>query len=440
MKDGIVLEDIMQDFHMPENIAIGMMVSKQHKICKSIGCDFDYHGFAFGQSPFQVPEALQQALARHAEKGGYVDAEGIMELREAVAGFHRRYFKLDLGSERIFIGPGTKTLIHMIFTLVKARVILPSPSWVGYYPLLKLLGKEYAIFHLARDHGYKIVPRELDSFLAGIAGTKMLVLNNPHNPTGSVYSQTELEEIARVCRKHDTLILADEIYALTTYDFDQFTSMGAVYPEGTFITNGLSKDRSAGGYRLGVCVLPQQHDQALARAFKMLAATFYTSVVTPVQLAAVSAYKENTEIDEYFKITRSIHRIMGTTISRKCAAIEGLYATVPRGGFYFLLDFHELSPRLLAQGIYEANRLSPALISHPFDVATISGDSLLLPPDRFAVRIAFVDYDGEKAYRDYASHPPQNEKEEEEFVLRHAGNMISGVQAIQDFVEDLPQV
>jgi len=75
-----------------------------------------------------------------------------------------------------------------------------------------------------------------------------LVLNNPHNPTGALYTKQELENLANVCRNHNVLVLADEIYALDTYDFSQFTSLGTVYPEGAFVANDLSQDRSAGFY------------------------------------------------------------------------------------------------------------------------------------------------------------------------------------------------
>ena len=75
---------------------------------------------------------------------------------------------------------------------------------------------------------------------------KILILNNPHNPTGLLYDKFELEEIAYVCRDQNIAIISDEIYAQTTYDFSKFISMGKSYPEGTFVTNGLSKSNSKG--------------------------------------------------------------------------------------------------------------------------------------------------------------------------------------------------
>src|SRR5690606_23859830 len=108
-------------------------------------------------------------------------------------------------------------------------------------------------------NGYRLDAARLDAFLAALGGgPHLLVLNNPHNPTGVVLAREELEAIVEVCRRRGTLVVADEIYALATYDAARFVSLRNLYPEGAFVTNGLSKDRSAGGYRLGVCILPDE--------------------------------------------------------------------------------------------------------------------------------------------------------------------------------------
>jgi len=189
----------------------------------------------------------------------------------------------------------------------------------------------------------------------------MLILNNPHNPTGIVYSRQELEKITEVCRKHNILVLADEIYALDTYDMKNFTSMGLVYPEGSFITNGLSKDRSAGGYRLGSCILPTTNTEKLQKDFKKVAATVYTNVSTPTQYAAIKAYEPNDEIDEYINITRQIHRIMGQYLNDEWNKVDGIKATRPDGAFYFFVDFNELAPDLKKNGVKTSNQLGESL-------------------------------------------------------------------------------
>ena len=138
-----------------------------------------------------------------------------------------------------------------------------------------------------------------------------------------------------MCRKNGIIVLSDEIYALTTFNLSSFTSMGTVYPEGTFVLNGPSKDHSAGGYRLGICHLPDADCRKIRYGLQKLAATAYTNITTPIQYAANEVYKDNEEIETYYKVAREIHRIMETTISKYFAAIEGLQVTKPQGGFYF---------------------------------------------------------------------------------------------------------
>ena len=277
---------------MPDNLKVGLMVAEQRKKCASGGCHEEFYGLGFGQSPFHVPPSLSKALADSANMGHYSAAEGISELREAIAGFNQRQFGLDVTSDRIVIGPGTKDIINTLFGIIKGDVILPSPSWIGYRPQIHLLNKHFHAFHLKPESDFKILPDVLDEFLSSLHEEQhTLVLNNPHNPTGNVYTKEELEKIADVCRNNNTLVLADEIYALDTYDLNDFTSMGNIYPEGTFVTNGLSKDRSAGGYRLGSCILPTTNSEKLFNDYKKVAATVYTNVSTPTQYAAIKAYE-----------------------------------------------------------------------------------------------------------------------------------------------------
>ena len=438
MTKEILIEPHVDTIVMPDNLKVGLMVSQHRKKCQASACNFDYYGFAFGQSPFHVAPPLVRALADNAEKGHYSAVEGIVELREAIAGFNKRHFGLDVDPSRIFVGPGTKDLIHIIFEIIQGGVVIPSPAWIGYSPQIRLLGKHFHTFHTKPEFDYRIQPDDLDEFLSSMKVKEeqhILVLNNPHNPTGVVYQRAELEQIADVCRKHNTLVLSDEIYALTTYELETFTSMGAIYPEGTFVTNGLSKDRSAGGYRLGSCILPLGCSEKLVDAFKKVAATVYTNVSTPTQYAAVLAYEPNEEIEEYFKITREIHRIMGQFVSAGFNEIDGINATTPHGAFYFFADFNEMSEDLIRNGVTTSNELGHSLLSHPHHIATVTGDACLLDPDDFGARIAFVDYAGKEAFETYRQNPPKTKSEEIEFVKNNAPKMVNGIAALKRYVE-----
>ena len=256
----------------------------------------------------------------------------------------------------------------------------------------------------------------------------------PHNPTGVLYTKNELEELVDVCRRKNILILSDEIYALDTYDVSKFTSMAKVYPDGTFVTNGLSKDRSAGGYRLGSCILPTTSSEKLASDYKKVAATVYTNVSTPIQYAAIKAYEPNDEIEDYISTTRKIHQIMGEYLYQQWDAIDGISATKPEGAFYFFVDFNSLSERLRKKGVNTSNKLAESLLSCPFHIAVVTGDACMLEPNDFGARVAFVDYDGKKTFDDYKKNTPQNNSEKLEFVRRNAPLMVRSVDSLKQWI------
>ena len=434
----ISLEPHVESIKMPENVRIGLMVSESRRKCSNTSCPMEYYGLAFGQSPFHVPNPLKAGLIDNASFGHYSAAEGIAELRQAISGFNLRHFNLKVDPNRIIVGPGTKQLLHMIFEIIDGDVIIPSPSWIGYFPQVKLLNKHFHTYYLKPEFDFKIQPENLVSFISKLHKEQhILVINNPHNPTGAVYSKKELEKLAVVCRDHNVFVVSDEIYALTTYNFNDFTSMGLVYPEGTFVTNGLSKDRYAGGYRLGSCIVPKNSSEKLTEAFKKVAATIYTNVSTPIQLGAIRAYLPNEEIEEYIKIARQIHRIMGSYMSTAFNETDGIRASAPKGGFYFFADFNMLSHWLAKKGVKDSNALMYSLISHPFHIATISGDTCLLDPDNFGARIAFIDYNGKKTFDNYKTSRLRTHSDEDEFVKHNAPRMVRAVDMLRRYIQFL---
>ena len=432
----IQVEDQIDKVVMPDNLKVGLMVAEQRKKCASGGCTEEFYGLGFGQSPFHVPPVLENALSENSNKGHYSAAEGILELRQAISGFNKRHFDLDVDPARIVVGPGTKDIINTLFGIIKGGVILPSPSWIGYRPQIHLLNKHFHTFYLKSENNFKILPKEFEEFVSGLSdGQHTLVLNNPHNPTGAVYTKNELKQLADVCRRKNIIVLSDEIYALDTYDVSKFTSMAKVYPEGTFVTNGLSKDRSAGGYRLGSCILPTTSTEKLASDYKKVAATVYTNVSTPIQYAAIKAYEPNDEIEDYISTTRKIHQIMGEYLYEQWNEIDGISATKPEGAFYFFADFNSLTENLIKKGVTTSNQLAESLLSCPFHIAVVTGDACMLEPDNYGARVAFVDYDGKKTFDDYKNNPPQNESDEFQFVKRNAPLMVRSVDSLKEWIK-----
>lgn len=430
-----VVDQQVEDIELPENLKLNTFLQEFHSDCPHPQCGFGFYGFAFGQSPFPVPNSVQEALIKNAHKGSYAPVPGITELREAISEYNKYYFRIDADPQRIYVGPGTKELIFNLLEILHGTVILPTPAWLGYLPQIRFLKKNYHMLP-SRANG-KFSPHDLRKLALRLHDRqKILILNNPHNPTGLVYDKLELEEIADVCREQGILVISDEIYAQTTYDFLKFVSMGKIYPEGTFVTNGLSKSHAAGGYRLGYVIFPQ-HAIDVRKQFKKILATEYTAVSTPIQHAAVAGFEISPEIDEYFETTRSIHHLIGDYTYHALCAIDGIKATKPEATFYLLADFNSFATELQKLKISTSQKLSESLMVHPYHTAIVGGDSLVLERNDYRARIAFIDYDGAKVYRNYQNQKPKTYSEKLEFVKTNAPKVVSGIKMIATFFDDL---
>ncbi|QDI88100.1 pyridoxal phosphate-dependent aminotransferase [Candidatus Nitrosopumilus sp. SW] len=430
-----IVDQQVEDIEMPENLKLNTFLQEFHSDCPHKECGFGFYGFAFGQSPFPVPQIIQDTLIKNVHKGEYAAVSGIPELRNAISKYNKHYFGIDVIPNRIYVGPGTKELIFNLLEILHGTVILPTPAWLGYLPQIRFLKKNYHM--LPTRANKKISPADLRKLALRLQDRqKILILNNPHNPTGLLYDKLELEEIADVCREQNITVISDEIYAQTCYDFSKFVSMGKIYPEGTFVTNGLSKSHAAGGYRLGYVIFPQ-HAIELKDQFKKILATEYTAVSTPIQHAAVAGFEISSEIDEYFEVTRNIHQIMGEYTYHELSAIEGVKATKPDATFYLLADFNAYSPELQKAKISTSQKLSEALIVHPYHTAIVGGDSLVLERTDFSARIAFVDYNGAAVYKNYLENKPKTSSERTQFVKDNAPKIVLGIKMIEQFFEDL---
>lgn len=430
-----IVDQQVEDIEVPENLKLNTFLQEFHSDCPHPQCNFGFYGFAFGQSPFPVPKLIQETLIKNVDKGAYAAVPGIPELRNAISKYNKHYFGMDIDSKRIYVGPGTKELIFNLLEILHGTVILPIPAWLGYLPQIRFLKKNYHM--LPTRANKKISPSDLRKLALRLQDRqKILILNNPHNPTGLLYDRLELEEIVDVCREQNITVISDEIYAQTTYDFSKFVSMGKIYPEGTFVTNGLSKSHAAGGYRLGYVIFPQ-HATDLKIQFKKILATEYTAVSTPIQHAAVAGFEVTKEIDEYFEITRNIHHIMGEYTYHKLTAIDGVKTTRPEATFYLLADFNAFASDLQKAKINTSQKLSESLIIHPYHTAIVGGDSLVLERTDFSARIAYVDYDGAKVYQNYLDHKPKSNNERLEFVRTNAPKIVAGIEMIKKFFEHL---
>ncbi|GMR24647.1 MAG: hypothetical protein BMS9Abin37_3225 [Acidobacteriota bacterium] len=426
----------LRNVAVPANLRINDQITECRECCQTCHCTGPFSHLAFGQSPFPPPPTVVDALAVHAAECSYLPTAGLPQLREAVADFYRRHFGLDCTAGQVVVSPGSKEMISVSLAVLEGAVILPTPSWVSYGPQARILEKPVISIRTRWKDDFKLTPELLgEAIRNGPTGQKILLLNHPHNPTGAVYTEDELRALADVCRQGDVVVIADEIYALTSFDLERFTSMGKVYPEGTIVTGGLSKDRSLGGYRFGVGIFPEKPEELVQDILKLAGAT-YSCVAAPIQYAAIEAYSGSDEVEEHIRDCRTVNALVGRNMAARIRDIPGVRTTEPKGGFYLYVDFNEDRERFLQVGLETCADFTRHLleIGH---TSLLPASALLLPEDDFSVRCSYVDYDGGAALESWREARPQSTREEEAFFRRFCPSLVEGASRIALYLDQI---
>lgn len=400
--------------------------------CQALqGAGRKVYRLGLGQSPFPIPPSIVDSLRNHAHEKAYLPVKGLPELRQAVAGFHRRKDGVGARAEGVLIGPGSKELMFLLQLVYYGEIILPTPCWVSYGPQAKIVGRNVRLIHTTWDERWRITADRLDRVLTGDNDDyrpRLLVLNYPGNPDGDTYCTAELERLAEVARKHEMILLSDEIYG-QLHHAGEHVSIARFYPEGTIISSGLSKWCGAGGWRLGTFTFPESLDWLL-EAMSAVASETYTSVCAPVQHAAVRAFEGGMRIERYLWHVRRILAALGLA----CAGIlreAGIRVHLPAGGFYLFLDFSPLADRLSAREIADGRALCRRLLAET-GVAILPGEDFERPAAELTARLAYVDFDGAGALA--ASETiPLDQPLPAAFVEQMCGETIAAARALAEW-------
>jgi aspartate aminotransferase len=349
-----------------------------------------------GQSPFPVLPAAVDALRRDAHQKDYLPVQGLPRLREALAADEGRLHGMDWDASQVVVGPGTKELMFLLQVALSSDLLLPSASWVSYGPQARILGRQVHFLDTRVDEGWLLSPEVLDDHCQQDPGRpRLLILNSPSNPTGVAYSQAQLVELARVCRRHGVLVLSDEIYGRLHFGGSN-PSIVPLYPEGSVLSTGLSKWAGAGGWRMGAFLFPRQL-QALQGAVTAAASETYTSVSAPIQHASVAAYADTPERDRYLADSLRTLRALGPRLARLLRG-AGARVAEPDGGFYLFADLEGIGPYLRERGLRTSEQLCESLLDDT-GVAVLPGSQFGRPEQELSLRLAYVDFDGAEALR-----------------------------------------
>ena len=317
-------------------------------------------------------------------------------MRQAVAEYHRRLVGIEYTENNVLIGPGSKELMFLLQLVYYGELIVPTPSWVSYTPQARIIGRQVSLIHTSVEDRWQISAEQLEQHCQSQNDKyrpRILILNYPGNPDGCTYTPDELKDIAEVASKYQVVLLSDEIYGQIHHQ-GRHVSVARYYPEGTIISTGISKWCGAGGWRLGAFTFPPDFDWLLEQMSNVASET-YTSVCSPIQFAAVTAFKGGVFLETYLWHVRRILASLG----KRCADTltkKDINVAFPEGGFYLFPDFSKHSHNLAKRGIKD----SPAFCRRLLDetgVALLPGFSFGREIDELTARIAYVDFDGAKA-------------------------------------------
>ncbi len=297
----------------------------------------DVASFGAGEPDLDTPQHIKDACIEALQAGHtkYTAATGIPELKEALAAKLLIDNELEYEPSQISINCGAK---HSCYNSILAccdpedEVVIPAPYWTSYPEMVRLAGAEPYIVETKRENGWKMTPDEFEEAISG--RTRMVILNSPNNPTGSVYSKEELEKLVEVAASEDIIILSDEIYEKLIYNDKKHVSTASVSEEAKALTitiNGFSKVYSMTGWRLGYTAAPPE----IAKAISIIQSHTTSNPTTFAQYGAIAALQGEQKmihdmVEEYdMRRQYMLSRLKG---------INNIDVVEPDGAFYFLVD------------------------------------------------------------------------------------------------------
>ena len=239
-----------------------LSMSNKAKEMKDSG--LDVISFGVGEPDFNTPDYIKAAAHKAIDDNftRYTANAGIVELRKAICAKLERDNGVKYDPKQILVSPGAKASILDVLMAVcdsHDQVIIPIPYWVSY-PYQAMLADALPVYlNTRQEDGFRVKADALEQCINDNPTAKVLILNSPSNPTGTVYTRKELEEIAEVCLKHKILVISDEIYERLVYDDSKHISIASISPEmqeHTVIVNGVSKAYAMTGWRLGYAAGP----------------------------------------------------------------------------------------------------------------------------------------------------------------------------------------
>lgn len=315
----------------------------------------DVVSFGAGEPDFDTPQYIKDAAIEALQKGltKYTPSTGIIQLKEAIVEKFKKDNNLHYEPSQVVVSCGAKHSLYNIIQVIcekEDEIIIPLPYWVSY-PEMVIVAQGKSVFIPTKmDDSFKITRAQLKQAIT--KKTKAVIINSPSNPTGCVYTQKELEQIASLATEHNIFVISDEIYEKLIYDDAKHFSIASLNEKIkalTFTVNGLSKSYSMTGWRMGYLAGPKE-------AVEKISNLQDHSTSCPTSIAQYAALKALTKEDVFIEKMRLEFVRRRDYMLERISRIKNLKAFKPQGAFYVFCDISKtgidslnFSKRLLAE-------------------------------------------------------------------------------------------
>lgn len=308
------------------------------KASKLKAAGVDVISFGAGEPDFETPAHIKAAARAALDTPGvgkYTEVGGILPLRKAIAAELSAVHKVAIEPDQVLVSTGAKHSLYNLFSALLDpgdEVLIPAPYWVSYPDMVMLAGGRPVILETRADNDFAVSAAQVRQ--ACTPRTRAIVLNNPSNPSGAVYSAAQIKALAEVCVEKDLLVVSDDIYRQLVYGDASYHSIAAVGPEiakRTILVDGVSKTYAMTGWRIGYTAGPVPLIKAMAK----IQGQATSNPTTIAQMATVAALTGPQDCVAEMRAAFNERRI---TIVKLLRAIPGVQCREPKGAFYAFPD------------------------------------------------------------------------------------------------------
>lgn len=321
----------------------------------------DIINLGIGRPNFDTPAHIKEAAKKSLDEGNvfYTSNYGTEGLRSAVAEKLKRDNGLDYEMTDVIVTVGANQAVSIAMTALLDpgdEVLVPNPSWLHYFYCADLVGAKTVSYPLLEENGFNVIPEDIEKLVT--PNTKMIIVNSPNNPTGSILSKESLQAIADIANKYDLIVLSDEIYEKLIYDDSVHYSIASLdgMKERTVLIHGVSKSYSMTGWRIGFAI--SANKEFISAMIRVLQYTV-TCANSFAQDGAEAALRGSQQCVEDMRLQFDRRRKL---VYDRINKIEGLSCIAPKGAFYCFVNIKKLGMTDQEASDYYLNEAGVAMI------------------------------------------------------------------------------